>query len=319
MILILSRPNDYDTHLVIEWLHHYKTPFFRLNDEELMSGETSIKYYNGDVILKNQIEINLNQIKVVWFRKFGFLSDLEDQLGKNSDLMNYISKEFKSLSTYLIDKLADKTWLFDKKLNVSKIEMLDKAKMANIKFPDTLICSKKSDLKDFFIKNNKSLITKSIGDGNYIKHEDDCFKFQTHKIESIDHFEDQFSPSFFQAYIEKEIEIRTFYLGGCCYSMAIFSQQNEKTKLDFRNYDLEKPNRYVPYKLPDALESNIKKFMDSINLNTGSLDILKSSADSEYYFLEVNPCGQFGMTSDPCNYNLHEKVAQFLKTAIYEN
>ena len=51
--------------------------------------------------------------------------------------------------------------------------------------------------------------------------------------------------------------------------------------------------------------------MKHIGLNTGSIDMIKS-VDGNYYFLEVNPSGQFGMTSFPCNYNLHEKVADYL-------
>lgn len=32
----------------------------------------------------------------------------------------------------------------------------------------------------------------------------------------------------------------------------------------------------------------------------------------EYIFLEVNPVGQFNMTSVPCNYNLEKIIAQKL-------
>ena len=35
---------------------------------------------------------------------------------------------------------------------------------------------------------------------------------------------------------------------------------------------------------------------------------LKSNDD--FIFLEVNPVGQFGMTSSPCNYSLEKKIAQ---------
>ncbi|CEJ68525.1 hypothetical protein BN1195_00813 [Chryseobacterium oranimense G311] len=45
---------------------------------------------------------------------------------------------------------------------------------------------------------------------------------------------------------------------------------------------------------------------------TGSIDMIKGR-DGNYYFLEVNPSGQFRMTSLPCNYNLHFEVAKFLK------
>lgn len=97
------------------------------------------------------------------------------------------------------------------------------------------------------------------------------------------------------------------------YSMVIFSQNNEKTKVDFRNYDREKPNKVGPYKLPKNIESKLIKLMETIGLNTGSIDLVKG-LDGDYYFLEVNPSGQFGMTSFPCNYNLHKKVANYLIT-----
>jgi glutathione synthase/RimK-type ligase-like ATP-grasp enzyme len=75
---------------------------------------------------------------------------------------------------------------------------------------------------------------------------------------------------------------------------------------------MRRPNRFVPYKLPERIEKQISDFMERIELNTGSLDMIKSIVDGKYYFLEVNPSGQFGMTSKPCNYNLHKKVADFL-------
>jgi glutathione synthase/RimK-type ligase-like ATP-grasp enzyme len=51
--------------------------------------------------------------------------------------------------------------------------------------------------------------------------------------------------------------------------------------------------------------------MDKLNLLTGSLDILKDK-NGKYYFLEVNPIGQFGMVSKPCNYYIEEQIAEFL-------
>lgn len=93
--------------------------------------------------------------------------------------------------------------------------------------------------------------------------------------------------------------------------MAIFSQENEKTKIDFRNYDFKNPNRVSRYQLPLSIEKKLSKLMKKIGLNTGSIDLIKA-IDNYYYFLEVNPSGQFGMTSFPCNYYLHKKTANFL-------
>ena len=46
-------------------------------------------------------------------------------------------------------------------------------------------------------------------------------------------------------------------------------------------------------------------------MNTGSFDFILTS-EGEYVFLEVNPIGQFGMVSYPCNYYLEEKIVDLL-------
>lgn len=48
--------------------------------------------------------------------------------------------------------------------------------------------------------------------------------------------------------------------------MAIFSQNDDQTKVDFRNYNINKPNRNVPFMLPNELESKIKLLMNDICL-----------------------------------------------------
>jgi glutathione synthase/RimK-type ligase-like ATP-grasp enzyme len=56
--------------------------------------------------------------------------------------------------------------------------------------------------------------------------------------------------------------------------------------------------------------------MTDLCLDTGSIDIVRTT-DGRYVFLEVNPVGQFGMVSVPCNYNLELKVAKYLANSHY--
>jgi len=220
--------------------------------------------------------------------------------------------EFRNIHNLILNLLKDKKILCKKPSVFSKIEILNQANKIGLNIPKTLITNDKLKLIEFYHQNNKSIITKSIGEARHVKYKNNVFTLATHTIKNIELLPLNFSPSLFQEYIDKEIEIRVFYLDKKCYSMAIFSQNNEKTKLDFRNYDDKNPNRFVPYKLPEMQEKIITTFMESIGLNTGSLDLIKSVVDGKFYFLEVNPFGQFGMTSKPCNYNLHKKVADFL-------
>ena len=48
--------------------------------------------------------------------------------------------------------------------------------------------------------------------------------------------------------------------------------------------------------------------MQNIGLETGSIDMVFTK-DGHFVFLEVNPIGQFGMTSKPCNYFLERELA----------
>jgi glutathione synthase/RimK-type ligase-like ATP-grasp enzyme len=115
----------------------------------------------------------------------------------------------------------------------------------------------------------------------------------------------------FQQMIDKDIEIRAFYIDNEIYSMAIFSQDDATTSVDFRNYNNKYPNRTVPYKLPDRMHNMVLKLFSKLKLSTGSVDLIKNTK-GDYYFLEVNPVGQFLMVSDPCNYFLDKKVADYL-------
>ncbi len=136
----------------------------------------------------------------------------------------------------------------------------------------------------------------------------------------INSLPENFFPSLFQKKIDKKFEIRSFFIDNSFFSMAIFSQSNPKTKIDFRRYDHENPNRYVPFKLPKGIENKLFHVMNKLKINSGSIDLIYSN-NKEIYFLEVNPIGQFGMISFPCNYYLEKIIAQKLsnKTLYGEN
>jgi hypothetical protein len=50
--------------------------------------------------------------------------------------------------------------------------------------------------------------------------------------------------------------------------------------------------------------------MQQLNINCGSLDFIKNKND--FYFLEINPVGQFLGLSAICNYLLEKEIAEYL-------
>lgn len=116
--------------------------------------------------------------------------------------------------------------------------------------------------------------------------------------------------SFFQDMIIKDFDLRIFYLNEQIWSYVIFSQTDEQTMLDFRKKNDKKPNRIVRYKLSSEIELKICELMKELDLNSGSLDFIKSG--EKFFFLEVNPIGQFTNLSFLCNEYLEKEIANYL-------
>ena len=157
------------------------------------------------------------------------------------------------------------------------------------------------------------MISKPVSIPFSIVNEKGTYMSYTSKIDERDikSLPDFFVPTLFQEEIEKRFEIRTFVLDNKTYSMCIFSQNNNQTKIDFRVYDEEKPNRLSPFNLPPEIEKDIFKILNHYDIDCASLDLIYTSK-KEFYILDINPIGQFGMVSLPCNYNLEKNIANYL-------
>jgi ATP-GRASP peptide maturase of grasp-with-spasm system len=159
-------------------------------------------------------------------------------------------------------------------------------------------------------------VTKAISDGLYLF--DDTvgsrgFYSYTERVsrESLEDLPSPVSPSMVQEEIRKRFDVRVFYLEGRMWAMAIFSQSDERTQVDFRKYNDLRPNRTVPYRLPQQVEARLDQLFRELDLNTGSADLVLDEC-GEHVFLEINPVGQFGMVSEPCNHYLEREVARSL-------
>ena len=314
MVLILTSPGDLSTDLVIDWLRFYKHPFYRLNSSDLIEKQFFYDINNRIITIDNQI-LELDKINIIWYRKFAFFSNSEfHEKAQNIIDLNYLdllSIEFSTILRTFSASISEKKWLTNpKNIYLNKVEVLQKAKEEGLDIPASFLVNRKNDLE----KIDKQLITKSIFEAAFLKEPDGLYSMLTKEIfkESIyTEVPSEFFTSLVQETIDKEYELRVFLLDNKFYSMAIFSQLDERTKVDFRNYNHEKPNQNVPYQLPKKIERKLLNLTKRLGLNCCSIDIIKGK-NGVYYFLEINPVGQFGMVSIPCNYHLHEKVAKHL-------
>jgi glutathione synthase/RimK-type ligase-like ATP-grasp enzyme len=202
------------------------------------------------------------------------------------------------------------------KRETNKLVNLNIAKKCGLDIPETLISSDNEKLLNFCSKNQS--VTKPIGEAMSIRYKDKYYRMLTKMVKNgdIEH-SDVIFPTLVQNMIDKEFEIRIFVVYKEIFAMAIFSQNNEKTNIDFRNYDHEHKNRMIPFRLPDDISQKIFLFMQEAGLDTGSIDMIKTF-DNKYLFLEVNPCGNIEMTSVPYNYVIEKRIAEIIKNCIQD-
>lgn len=320
MVLIISQDDERSTEDVINWLEFNNTPYIRLNNTSVLKFK-KILIENDEYELVFEFDnkiINSSQIGNCWYRR-GRLNFTFNYLEVKSDFEILLNEQLKIENSFIIKFFHD--YFNSKKFSLGSIFDNDTNKISNLfyankfglRVPDTLITSNKLDLI-YFINKHKNIITKSIGQAGllYINNNKQLDGLTTvFNVKDLPNISNEFSPSLFQECIDKLFEIRVFYLNGTCYSSAIFSQNDPQTSVDFRNYNMEKPNRTPPIILPKDTSEKINNLMNYLKMKTGSIDIIVSKT-YECFFLEINPIGQFHQVSHPCNYYLELKIAEYL-------
>jgi ATP-GRASP peptide maturase of grasp-with-spasm system len=332
MNIIFSHTQDYTTKLVLEWVDYLGGNFLRINDERIDLKEVTInnETYSYSFQIGEKQYLN-SELSSKWFRggKIRISNNINNfflfdrDLNKHSESAELFMTNYKHAKLeYLVNEFSDSVGT-NAQGRYNKLIALRNARNTGLDIPNTILTTSKSKLLTFFQKNER-IITKSL-DLNFSSSETDSKGYRTRymqytneiNLHDVNKFSDEFALTLFQQLISKKFEIRTFYLNHKCHSVAIFSQQNKKTSVDYRKYDHQKMNRMIPFKLPVDIEAKIDQFMKTCGLNTGSIDLIYST-EGNFIFLEVNPIGQFGYISDVSNYKLHKEIAQCIINSTYK-
>lgn len=327
MILIISQSHhDITTDYVVDWLGHMNADFIRVNGFDLLLNMDFSHDFSLSNFVFHKEEVTTDEISVVWYRRWANMDKFPKEYSTTSQIVNservigYMKDEFRGLKEFFFEAFRNKNWLhkpaYLRESVVEKPLQLKIADNVKLNIPATFITTSKEALINFCVENDtKDFIVKNLKMVGMFKNPATEKPVATYtksiSLDEIKTLPSSFSPMLVQEKIHKSFEIRVFHIDGENYSMAIFSQLSEDTVDDFRNYSSRQ--RMIPFKLPEDILQKINKFMELIGLRTGSIDLLYSK-DGKYYFLEVNPEGQFGMVSIPCNYYIEKIIAEKLMT-----
>ena len=319
MILIIGQHHDTTTDNVCNWLNYFGAKFIRTN-----TGTNNIDIVS-DIVISNdniKVELIINGIKydfdnfsAIWCRR-GHLNFTLPKLNSYNVIDNDILYKVESHLINETNTLASFIeYLFKTKMrintishyNSNKLIALQTAKLLGLKIPQTLITRKSEMLKKFILKYKNS-ITKNIQDVLSFHNENYTFGQCTTDVKIQDVLTDNFYYSLFQKKIEKKYELRVFYFLGQFYASAGISPTDTKYT-DIRTTN--KSNRRTPFNLPFDIRKKLHEFMKEMDLESGSIDIMVDVNDN-YWFLEVNPVGQFDFLSGKNNFYIEKEIAKAL-------
>ncbi|MFT5823182.1 MAG: ATP-GRASP peptide maturase of grasp-with-spasm system [Crocinitomix sp.] len=322
MIYLISTPGALSAYEIQEWLRFYDCEYIRINkgdqiDDLKITVTTEVNSIEFTHLGK-EVCIRENDNSRFMYRK-GMLTNPDIIEGTGNEISEFNKNtrwNWENIRDFILNRFYNFKSLgsYHHELNNNKIENLRWAAMSGFNIPHGVICTSRKEVISMF-NTYGEIITKDLRYPINIKLDKEGYATAgTTMITEADleGMPEKFSPSLVQQYIEKEFEIRIFFMNQELFPMAIFSQSDDQTKVDYRNYNWRKMNRNVPYKLDTETESNVLSFIEKSGLDTGSIDLIRTKTGA-FYFLEVNPSGQFSWLSYYCNYEIEKRIANYLK------
>jgi hypothetical protein len=98
-------------------------------------------------------------------------------------------------------------------------------------------------------------------------------------------------PTFLQKYVDKDADVRVTVVGEQVFAVEIDARVGDEVMVDFRSGEVfDLPHRVVD--LPASLATACRDLVRGLALTFGAIDLVRDR-EGDYWFLEINPNGQW--------------------------
>ena len=305
--LIISSTIDYSTDLICCELERRGYRYLRINRD--LFDQYEIVYILDQQTMKLRIEgreytISNKTLKSVYFRAPVFFRyskelSLNDQLKRgqwSSFIRNLIVFDQAKWINYPVA-----TYKAEKKML-----QLQMAMKAGLKIPHTYVGNQVPSI----IKDNKTYIVKALDTPVFYDEAQEMFTYSTAITgRELRDSELQEAPVIIQEYLTPKVDLRVTAVGTHLFPAKIYYNE-AGIEGDWRKRDKDGLT-YIPFKLPSNIEAGIHKIMDGFGLVFGGIDL--ALCDDEYYFIEVNPTGEWAWLVRTAGFQIHKAIADIME------
>jgi len=319
LILVLTNPCDVVADRVVHELRNRGCEVARFDPAELPLRSTITTGSGTDGIVPHIYRtwgpsIPLDEVRSIWYRRPGnfVLPPYEKSYVANfarNELSMALGGVLRSLDCYWMNRpsaILEASY---------KAEQVARAKRLGLRVPDTCITSQPAHAKAFFERHDGRLIIKVLGDpdiyapgegpvvvGNIFT--SPMAKEDFAKLDRVQH-----APVLLQEHIAKQSDIRVTVVEDTVYSVAIDSQGQDASRVDWRSLGVTLPHHVID--LPQAAQQNLIALTRSYGLNYAAIDLVRSEAGDDI-FLEINPNGEWGWLDRVAGLDITGRIATAL-------
>lgn len=315
MLLIISNSSDIACDYLILRLNERGIPFERFNTDDFPDRVTfDICIINGtinfELSLRNNLILQSDEISSVYFRQ-PLPPDVKDIFSEPEK--SFIDSELTEFLRSLWRTIPEKFWLNHPKMlwmASNKVEQLKRAMSIGFNVPDTLISSQKEKIADFIRRKNNNIVCKAVRHG-FVKDKDKVLLAGTQRIPNnfIDRFDEWYSlPMTYQEELVKDVDIRAVVVGEQVFAANIRTDQSDDKNIDWRVSQIEGKNiNHQMADLPNSIRQKCVQIVKSFGLRYSSIDLIKD-VTGEYYFLELNPNGQWAWIEQLTGHPIRDSI-----------
>ncbi len=240
-----------------------------------------------------EIDRNLDEFDVVWFRRFSKPYINEDVLHPDDVAMTKAETEL------FIEGIAPLVGANTRQINPvynaeradNKLFQLALAQEAGLIVPETLFSNDPARIREFISRHKECGVVHKQFRSHCWKENGKRYGNYTATVTLEQLPADaylQMVPGIFQPRIKKAKEIRAVFFGSYCIAAAIDHRPHDHGD-DWRSQDRQD---WRPFALPEHIVNRIRCYMKSLGIVFGSADLILTP-EGDYVFLEINEQGQF--------------------------
>lgn len=285
-----------------------------MNTEDLPYSDCTVTFPELSFLVPNGIKaIDLaSSLKSVLFRRPGKPFDENPDEPLDEAVIRYTREQWHAIIDGILC-IPNVLWINHPRVNdimECKIVQLQRAVDMGFRIPQTCVTSSKERAEKFIQSCGGYAVAKSLY-SSLIEYPDrDFFIFTTvvESIKDIPSSEIGIAPMIFQEYLEEKIDYRVTVVGEKVHTVRIESRLEDCHIIDWR---AQKDGlKFNPSELPEDVQKRCIDYVKECGLVFGAIDMVLYRDD--FYFLEINPNGEWGWLQTGARLPIAEALTDYL-------